>query len=343
MDVPTLLSKAVSLGKEGRMDEAITSCDQVLAAGDPKYAAEAWKTKALIYQAAKNESKTLGCMEQAANLGDKFAEKAAEMLRKEIQEAASKEQPAQAVDADALFNRGELLTNQGRPAEALACFEKALEINPQSAYTWYSRGVALGQLDRPQDEIASYDQALKVNPKFPEAWYNKAITLGNARQFREALTCFEKAKALDYADADQGISYCKKQLEATGSGVTAESTEWLQRGTDVIVNGGDPQEALDCFEKSLAINPHSERAWWGKGLQMDKLGRLEEALAAFDQALTIDPGNAAILMSKAAALYNAKQFQAAMGCYEKARELGDPTAVQGVISCRMMLGRPVTG
>jgi len=349
MDVPELISKAIDLANEGRKDEALACCDQALAVEGSPFSGTVWAIKGKLFQNAKQYREALGWFKKAQELGEASAADGIAICQKALgEDAAPAGQPARATagtaaDAEALFYKGEALMNQGQATDAVACFDKALEINPQSAYTWYSRGVALGQLDRPQDEIASYDQALKINPKFPEAWYNKAITLGNARRFREALVCFEKAKELDYPDADQGIRFCQNALAEAAGGETAESAEWLQKGTDLIVNGGDPKEALACFEKSLAINPHSERACWGKGLQLDKLGRLEEALAAFDQASAIDPSATGPMMSKAATLYNASRFQDALVCYEKARELGNPTAIQGVVTCRMALGRPVTG
>jgi tetratricopeptide (TPR) repeat protein len=245
--------------------------------------------------------------------------------------------------AEEWFYKGEEFDQQGNPAEALACFEKALEIDPKSAYTWYSKGVALGKLGRPDEELASYDRALEVNPSFPEAWFNKAITLGNARRFREALECFVKAQALGYPDAEQGIRFCQQALVDEAAGSTADSEVWLKKGTDLFVQGGSSAEALDCFAKALAINPQIERAWWGRGLVLLKLGRLDESLAAFDQASAVNPSGTGPLSSKAGALFNAARFQEALACYEKARELGDPKAIQGMIMCRQALGQPLTG
>lgn len=246
------------------------------------------------------------------------------------------------MDANSWFYQGEEMDKQGRPAEALACFEKALEINPRSAYTWYSKGVALGKLGRPEEELASYDQALKINPGFPEAWFNKAITLGNARRFREALECFVKAQELGYPDAEQGIRYCQQALADQAVGATADSDAWLKKGTDLVVQGGNPAEALACFEKALTLNPRSERSWWGKGVVLGNLGRLEESLAAYDQVLAINPRLPGPLMSKAAALMNVARFREALECFEKAQQLGEADAAQGIAMCRQALSEAAT-
>jgi tetratricopeptide (TPR) repeat protein len=44
--------------------------------------------------------------------------------------------------------------------QAIACFDKALEIKPDLHAAWNNRGYALGNLGRLEEAIASYDKAL---------------------------------------------------------------------------------------------------------------------------------------------------------------------------------------
>ena len=39
---------------------------------------------------------------------------------------------------------------------------------------WYNRGKALGELGRLEEAIASYDKAVEIKPDLHQAWYNKA-------------------------------------------------------------------------------------------------------------------------------------------------------------------------
>ena len=49
------------------------------------------------------------------------------------------------------------------------------------------------------------------------------------------------------------------------------------------------EEALDCFEKILAINPDDPDVWNKKGVTLRSLGRYDEAIESFNRALEITP------------------------------------------------------
>jgi superkiller protein 3 len=53
--------------------------------------------------------------------------------------------------------------------EAIASYDKALEIKPDFHEAWNNRGNALDNLGRLEDAIASYDKALEIKPDYHEA------------------------------------------------------------------------------------------------------------------------------------------------------------------------------
>ncbi|EAM51615.1 TPR repeat:TPR repeat [Crocosphaera watsonii WH 8501] len=48
--------------------------------------------------------------------------------------------------------------------QAIASFDKALQLKPDKDQPWYNRGVALFNLGRWDEAIASYDKALQLKP-----------------------------------------------------------------------------------------------------------------------------------------------------------------------------------
>jgi tetratricopeptide (TPR) repeat protein len=46
-------------------------------------------------------------------------------------------------------------------------------------------------------------------------------------------------------------------------------------------------EALDCYEKALELNPMNMYIWFSKALLLASMGRVGEAVRAFDGALAI--------------------------------------------------------
>lgn len=70
---------------------------------------------------------------------------------------------------------GNALLVQGRPSEALACYEKAAKLKPNSPDLAALRGEALSMLGRYRDAIAGYNVALAADPKAPEILNARAI------------------------------------------------------------------------------------------------------------------------------------------------------------------------
>jgi len=63
------------------------------------------------------------------------------------------------------INKGLSLEAVGKFQEALACYDRALQLNPRFAEAWHSKGAALGSLKRPQEAITCFNRALELNPQ----------------------------------------------------------------------------------------------------------------------------------------------------------------------------------
>jgi tetratricopeptide (TPR) repeat protein len=75
------------------------------------------------------------------------------------------------------FEQGNILAADHRYEEAIASYDKALEVKPDDHQAWYNRGNALSALGRKEEAIASYDKALEVKPDYHQAWYNRGGAL----------------------------------------------------------------------------------------------------------------------------------------------------------------------
>ncbi|NIM06157.1 MAG: tetratricopeptide repeat protein, partial [Armatimonadetes bacterium] len=61
-------------------------------------------------------------------------------------------------------NKGLALCKLGRQDEALACFDRAIQIKPDSAEARCRKGAALGALRRYEEALICYDSAIKIWP-----------------------------------------------------------------------------------------------------------------------------------------------------------------------------------
>ena len=177
---------------------------------------------------------------------------------------------------EAWNNRGIAFYYLQRYSEAIASYDKALEIKPDDHEAWNNRGIAFYYLQRYSEAIASYDKALEIKPERHETWYNRGYALGNLQRYSEAISSYDKALEIkpDYHVA------------------------WNNRGLAL----GDLQrysEAISSYNKALEIKPDYHVAWNNRGLALGNLQRYSEAIASYNKALEIKPDYPKALYNKA--------------------------------------------
>ncbi|RAM48686.1 MAG: hypothetical protein C6Y22_26465 [Hapalosiphonaceae cyanobacterium JJU2] len=167
--------------------------------------------------------------------------------------------------AEVWIEKGNQLFHLRRYEEAIASYDKAVEIKPDYYQAWYNRGVALGLLERYEEAIASYDKAVEIKPDYHEAWCGRGVALDQLGQYEEAIASYDKA-----------IKFKPDFPEA-----------WTNRGL-ILENLHRYKEATASFKRALEINPNFPEvynAWNGLGSIYNSLGQFEDAISAYDQAL----------------------------------------------------------
>ena len=80
--------------------------------------------------------------------------------------------------------------------EAIACYDKTIEIDSTDAIAWYNKGNELNSLGKQEEALSCFDKALGINPNYAEAWNNKGLALGKLGRYQEALDCYDKASKI---------------------------------------------------------------------------------------------------------------------------------------------------
>ena len=107
---------------------------------------------------------------------------------------------------------------KGQLEEALAYFQKAIDINPEYEEGHANLGNILLLKGRLDDSLFQYRKALEINPKDPEAYYDLGVAFFQGGQTDEAIIHFQKALEMkpDFAEAHNnlGAAFNKKgQIE----------------------------------------------------------------------------------------------------------------------------------
>ena len=171
---------------------------------------------------------------------------------------------ADATQAHVWNNLGNLLLTSRRSDEALAGYDRAIQLQPPYADAHYNRARALHQLARLPEAAASLNHALALTPQpTPAMWQLQAQIEGDLGHVESALHTLERASTA--APDHPGLLHNHAVL--------------LQRCHRHA-------EALTLHERAAALGLDAADAHYNRGNTLQSLGRHGDALAAYRQALT---------------------------------------------------------
>ena len=192
-----------------------------------------------------------------------------------------------AVDlADQYYGDGINLSKQGRFAEAVAAYDKAVFIRPTNADAWNNRGVALDNLGQYSEAVNSYDRAVTLQPGFAEAWYNRGIALRKLGRYADAILSYDKAIAI--------------------SPVYAEA--WLNRGVALDYLGRYDEE-IASYDKVIALQPNYTTARENREIALTKQSRFNPTTIGMLILLVIIIIGAVLWYTKPQNLFNKQPGQ----------------------------------
>lgn len=195
---------------------------------------------------------------------------------------------------------GRALLDAGRPAEARAALERALEIAPDSPLAHNKLGLVLIAQGKPAEAAREFAAAARIEPTYVEARINNGYSLAQAGQVDAAGEEFAAATRLQ-----PGLVEAQANLGAVRSrqGRYAEAAAAFDR--EVALDPARPEartnlgyalihldrcaEAADQFAGAILLRPDDAGAHHNLGHCLARLGRREEAASEYREALRLDP------------------------------------------------------
>ena len=118
------------------------------------------------------------------------------------------------------YENGVKLSDEGKYAEAIEEFNKALEKVPDVAVIIARVGEAYMKLGKNEEALANYKKAIELDPNNPSLFTNMGVVLSKLGKTGESQEAFKKSAALNPAGAAQ--SFYNLGVTLSNSGKTAE-------------------------------------------------------------------------------------------------------------------------
>ena len=210
-------AKGFIAGFNRKFDQTLSNCETAIKFNSNFY--NAWRCKAgALYRLGK-PSEALAALDQAIKTNK-------ELTTKSQSDGNWRENPTDYTE------RGEILFALQRNTEAIASFDKAIELDPDMASAWSNRGfVQIANKDYAGAET-SITKALAIDPIYAPAWANRGLLLTNLKKYLESVAAFDEAVKLN--DRDPEI--------------------WSNRGV-ALYYSGQSDKAAQSLRKALEIDP----------------------------------------------------------------------------------------
>jgi tetratricopeptide (TPR) repeat protein len=163
----------------------------------------------------------------------------------------------------------------GRSEEAIAGFQKAIELSPPCASCYYNIGTVYSQKKDYDNAEQNFKKAIELKPDFGDAYSGLASLYNAQHKFDLAAAASAKATELSAAGAAGG---------AGGGNADALFNQGV-----ILWNGGKIADAKKAFESAIAANPNHAEAHYQLGMALVNEGNLAAAATEFETYVKLAP------------------------------------------------------
>ncbi|HEX9779600.1 MAG TPA: tetratricopeptide repeat protein [bacterium] len=273
------------------------------------------------------------------------------------------------------FNLGVLRGRMGQFPEAMDELSRALEISPDSMEIHVALGLTFELGGRPLEAARHYEAAIAQDPANARLYQHAARAHLSAGEPEEAKALYQELLKLMPHDLDVMMGLVRLWLMeenyAEAERFLAERMPESEFGAALSIalgivrrEAGQPEKALEAFERAAELEPENAQAHFYLATQQDRMGsrdraraslrnvialnpdhpdalnylgyldaedgvNLQEAKSMIERALKLDPDNGAYVDSLGWVYYQLGDIEQALALLRRAAELmeSDPTIV----------------
>ena len=183
-----LLSKGLEFLDSGKNEKALKCFDKAIPLL-PEFAATVWNFKGITFTRLENAEEAMKCFDKAIELsGDPYP-------APWIGKATILSILGNTEEAIKCLDKGIKMTDDYPDCRYMTTVGINEDTQDYQALAWYNKGVML--LDGSEEALKCFDKAVELDPEFVDAWLNKGYTLHHLGKREESIVCIRKVLELD--------------------------------------------------------------------------------------------------------------------------------------------------
>lgn len=200
--------------------------------------------------------------------------------------------------AEGYLNLGLVREEQGKHAEAIGDFQKALQLRPKLRGANLFLGIAQYRSNQLEPALVSLRKEAVANPKDPTAWMWVGIVALEKGSADEAAEALDKAAKLAPDNIDilyhRGRAHLVVSKDSYSRMFQADPKSWRVREILAEANADADRhvDAIAEYQAAIKLAPNEPRLHEELGTEYRNTGKMQEAEEAFREELAIDPYNA---------------------------------------------------
>lgn len=224
------------------------------------------------------------------SLGD-YADKEKTALRELIEKAPS---------AENYYKLGNYERINGNYEEALECYTKAIELDPEYEFAYNERGISYYYLGKLKESIEDYSKAIEINAEYARGYYNRGVSYQKLNEEKRAIEDYDKAIEInpEYASAYNNRGNCyynlgkeRRAIEDYNKAIELDAGDAMyynNRGNSYR-NLGEVESAMEDYSKAIELDPKYASAYNNRGTSYSDSGEEKKAIEDFSKAIELNP------------------------------------------------------
>jgi Tfp pilus assembly protein PilF len=179
-------------------------------------------------------------------------------------------------------------------------FEHTLAVTPPNFLIEQSLGYALGASGRYEEAVAHYEKELQIDPHS----YDGLLSIGAIREFQGRLPeAIDYYQAAIRSRSEDPRAHSQLGMALAAQNRTEAALDEMRRASElapkdpnigrdfgvVLAQSGKIPEAIDQFHKALRTNPNDAETHANLGLALLYSGKTRESIPEFQEALRLNP------------------------------------------------------